>query len=289
MTMNKTRWLQVGLVCLALWPAHASAQGGPWKTYMATGAKAYQLGNYPEAEKQFAAALKEAEGFVPQDSRLARSLNNLAAVYRAQGKYGKAEPLLKRALANDEKALGPDHTDVATDLNNLALVYQAQGKSAEAEPPYKRALAIWEKALGSEHPNVATALENYATLLRATGRHTEAAKLEARAQQIRAKRAHEKPTRTRAAGPPIQAGALTNYGVHFASYENLDLAQQGWSEIWRKHWQMLTGVQPYIDYASLRGGQPQYRLYGRGLTKEQAEDLCWRLQLRNEPCAVISF
>ncbi len=32
-------------------------------TYMAAGAKAYLLGFYPEAEKQWAAAVKEAQGF----------------------------------------------------------------------------------------------------------------------------------------------------------------------------------------------------------------------------------
>ncbi len=78
MTTVKTRWLLVGLVCLALWPAYTSAQGGLWETYMAAATKAYQQGNYPETEKQLGAALKEAEGFGPQDLRLATSLNNLA-------------------------------------------------------------------------------------------------------------------------------------------------------------------------------------------------------------------
>ncbi len=106
MITHKTKWLLVGLVCLALWPAHASAQGGLWETYAAAGVKAYQQGNYPEAEKYLAAAVKEAEGFGPQDPRLATSLNNLAGLYHAQGKYAEAEPLHKRALAIREKALG---------------------------------------------------------------------------------------------------------------------------------------------------------------------------------------
>ena len=68
--------------------------------------------NYPEAEKQWSAALKEAEGFGPQDPRLATTLNNLGEVYRAQAKYAEGEPLYKRALAIREKALGPEHPDV---------------------------------------------------------------------------------------------------------------------------------------------------------------------------------
>ncbi len=45
MITHKMRWLLAGLVCLALWPVHASAQGGLWETYMAAGDKAYQQGN----------------------------------------------------------------------------------------------------------------------------------------------------------------------------------------------------------------------------------------------------
>ena len=73
---------------------------------------------------------------------MATSLNNLAALYKEQGRYADAEPLYKRALAIDEKAVGPDHPDVATSLNNLAALYKEQGRYADAEPLYKRALAI---------------------------------------------------------------------------------------------------------------------------------------------------
>ena len=43
----------------------------------------------------------------PEHPDVAISLNNLALLYRAQGRYAEAEPLLKRALAISEKALGP--------------------------------------------------------------------------------------------------------------------------------------------------------------------------------------
>ena len=62
----------------------------------------------------------------------ARALNNLALVYGAQGKYGEAEELFKRALAIREKALGASHPDVGQSLNNLANVYRDQGKYSEA-------------------------------------------------------------------------------------------------------------------------------------------------------------
>ncbi len=93
MITHKTKWLLVGLVCLALWPAHAFAQGGQWNTLNAAGIEAYQRGDYAEAEKQWSAALKEAEGFGPQDPRLATSLKDLAGLYHDQGRYAEAEPL----------------------------------------------------------------------------------------------------------------------------------------------------------------------------------------------------
>jgi tetratricopeptide (TPR) repeat protein len=83
-------------------------------------------------------------------------------LYDDQGRYLEAEPLYKRALAIDEKSLGPDHPTVGTRLNNLAALYDIQGRYAEAEPLYKRALAIAEKALGPDQPEVGGELNNLA-------------------------------------------------------------------------------------------------------------------------------
>jgi len=158
----------------------------PWKEYNNAGVEASEEARYGDAEESYLVALKEAEKFGDQDPRLATVLNNLASLFDAQGKYAEAEPLYQRALAIDEKALGPEHPDTAIDLNNLGGLYHDQGKYAEAEPLYQRALAIYEKALGPEHPNVATSLENYAFLLRETDRNAEADELEERARAIRA-------------------------------------------------------------------------------------------------------
>ena len=64
---------------------------------------------------------------------MGQTLNNLALVYRPQGKYREAEGLFERALAIREKALGASHPDVGQTLNNLAGVYQAPAKYTESE------------------------------------------------------------------------------------------------------------------------------------------------------------
>jgi hypothetical protein len=63
--------------------------------------------------------------------------------------------LIHRALAIDEKSLGPEHPNVAIRLGNLAQLLQATNRLTEAEPLMRRALAIDEKSFGAEHPKVA--------------------------------------------------------------------------------------------------------------------------------------
>lgn len=144
------------------------------------GQSLYKQGKYGES----ADAYRKAAAQRPDDTMI---MNNLGLSLMLAGSYDNTEPLFKRALAINEKALGPNHPDVATSLNNLAGLYKSQGKYTEAEPLYKRALAILEKALGADHPNVATVLGNYAVLLKKMNQAQEAAEMEARAKTIRAK------------------------------------------------------------------------------------------------------
>jgi tetratricopeptide (TPR) repeat protein len=75
-------------------------------------------------------------------------LNNLAAIYRVQGRYDEAEPLYMRALAILESVLDPDHhPDVARCLNNLAVIYQGQGRFAEALAASGHSVAVISRRL----------------------------------------------------------------------------------------------------------------------------------------------
>jgi len=145
----------------------------------------YQQGRYQEAiplAKRALAIREKALG--PEHPRVAASLNNLAALYKALGDYARAEPLYKRALAIREKVLGPEHPRVAESLNNLAVLYYSLGDHARAAPLFKRALAIREKALGPEHPYVATSLNNLARLYETLGDYARAEPLYKRALAI---------------------------------------------------------------------------------------------------------
>ena len=110
----------------------------------------------------------------PDHPDVATSLNNLADLYQAQGRYAEAEPLVPARLAIREKALGPDHPDVGTSLNNLADLYRDPGPLRRGRAAVSARLAISEKALGPDHPDVGTVLNNLAELYRAQGRYAEA-------------------------------------------------------------------------------------------------------------------
>jgi CHAT domain-containing protein len=105
---------------------------------------------------------------------VALSLNNLAMLYKEQGRYAEAEPLLQQSLKIKRKVLNEDHPDVALRLNNLAGLYHDQGRYAEAEPLYQQSLKIKRKVLNEDHPDVALSLNNLAMLYEKQGRYAEA-------------------------------------------------------------------------------------------------------------------
>src|SRR6516225_6057559 len=104
----------------------------------------------------------------------AATLNQQAVKLYNERRYSEAMPLAQRALAIQEKALGPNHPSVANLLNNLAFISVNQGRYADAEPLYKRSLAIREKALGPDHLDVAASLGNLAELYKDQGRYADA-------------------------------------------------------------------------------------------------------------------
>ncbi len=114
----------------------------------------------------------------------AEELNQQVLELYRQGRYNEAIPFAQRALAINEKILGPERLVTATALSNLAVLYATTGAYAQAEPLFQRALAISEKALGSAHPDTAQSLNNLAGLYRTIGAYAKAAPLLQRALAI---------------------------------------------------------------------------------------------------------
>jgi tetratricopeptide (TPR) repeat protein len=144
-------------------------------------------------------------------------LDRVATYLQARAEFGLAKPLFERALAINERVLGPDHPDLATSLNNLALLLRAQGELAAARPLCERALAIRERVLGPDHPDTASSLNNLAGLLQDQGELAAARPLYERALAIR----------ERVLGPdhPSTATSLTNLGTLLQAQGELEVAK----------------------------------------------------------------
>jgi len=113
--------------------------------YVLLGRAEYDTGHYAAAE----AALRKVLA-VHEDDPLV--LTNLGLVLSAEARFAEAEELQKRALAINERTLGPNHPKVARVLSNIADLYIAYGRYTESERLFTRAIAIDETALGHDDP-----------------------------------------------------------------------------------------------------------------------------------------
>jgi CHAT domain-containing protein/Tfp pilus assembly protein PilF len=138
----------------------------------------------------YKAGVDRAEKTKGADSpEMAVALSRLAAAYKAQGKYGEAEPLYIRAVTIFEKTLGTQESaEVAFSIDNLATLYMAEGQYTKAEPMCIRALSILERTLGPEDPETAMSLNNLAFLYKSQGRYSKAEPLYLRALAIQEKK-----------------------------------------------------------------------------------------------------
>jgi len=169
-----------------------------WKQLTEQGNEAYEQKKLAETELKFVAALRIAEKWAAQENlaelsaqeqnevhgHLAKSLNNMAALYHSQGKYTMAEDLYKRCLEVKKKLYGEDHLEVAINLHNLAALYSAKRRWQEAEELYKKSLYIKEQVLGEDSLELVLLLKNYALMLRRSNRDQDAEPIEERAAKI---------------------------------------------------------------------------------------------------------
>jgi tetratricopeptide (TPR) repeat protein len=132
-------------------------------------------------------------------------MDQLGVLLATKALHDKAEPLLRRALAIDERRFGPDHPNVTMHLNNLAELFRATNRFSEAEALLRRAIAIDEKSLGVDHPNVGSELNNLALSLMDAKRLVEAEPFVRRAIVIAEKNF--------GLDHPIVAGRLGNLAV----------------------------------------------------------------------------
>lgn len=132
--LRTRRGLRDALLALALLGAGgAAAQQAPdasarWRALSAEAMDAFRRGQSAEAAVAAERALALARGaFGPRHPQTLNSMNNLAFLYRSQGRHGEAEPLYREALQLTREMFGPQHPNTVRSASNLATLHRSQG------------------------------------------------------------------------------------------------------------------------------------------------------------------
>jgi eukaryotic-like serine/threonine-protein kinase len=87
----------------------------------------------------------ERAGQLDGDPKRAVMLNNVGSKLAMASRFREAEPYFRRALALNERDLGPEHPVLVATLNNVGNTLSALGRPTEALDVWRRALAILER------------------------------------------------------------------------------------------------------------------------------------------------
>jgi tetratricopeptide (TPR) repeat protein len=115
----------------------------------------------------------------------ARILERVALFEHEQGEDRQALVLHRRALALDERRLGPDHPQIATGLSHLGGYLRELGAYDEARDAFTRALAIRQATLAPDDLAIAESLSQLGMILWDLGRAAEARPLLEQALDLR--------------------------------------------------------------------------------------------------------
>ena len=104
-------------------------------------------------------------------------MNDVAELYRLQGKYAQAEPLAIKTLEISRRVLGDEHTETLANMNGLGVLYRCEGKHAQAEPLLTKSLEARLRLLGDQHPDTLASRSDLAALYRTENKYAQAAAL----------------------------------------------------------------------------------------------------------------
>jgi eukaryotic-like serine/threonine-protein kinase len=133
------------------------------------------LGIFPEAQKHLEQAMDLQRGRIPEDHPdMLGLMNDLAWLYRNQGKYAQAEPLAIKVMELRRRSLGENHPDTLDAMNRLGLLYRFEGKSAEAEQLLLKVIEIQRGASGQEDPATLYAMNTLGFVYQVEGKYAQA-------------------------------------------------------------------------------------------------------------------
>ena len=125
----------------------------------------FNLGDLDGAIARMEAAVAAQQALDPDAEFHAIVLGDLAVLYGQHKRPDEAEPLLRRALALQQKRNGVGHVSTARLLGDLANLRSAQGELEEAQQLREQELAICREAYGDDSRATATVQRSLGLLL----------------------------------------------------------------------------------------------------------------------------
>ena len=130
---------------------------------------------YPEADKYFRRALRQAEA---QNGHLygdvATALNEIGQNYYNQHDYAQALPYMEQALDLREQLAGKQSVSVAESYSNIGALNLRQGNSKDALKMLRNALKLYEQLQPAGDPLIAQARNNLGNALFSQKQYDEA-------------------------------------------------------------------------------------------------------------------
>ena len=179
------------------------------------------MGDYERAEP----FLQKAVSLAANTPAAAFSLNNLALVQKAIGKYAEAEQSYKKAIDIYQSLGKTNHPDYTNPINNLGELYRTMGRLQEAVYAFEEVIEVRKKTLGTDHPNYANAVNNLALVEFSLGMYTEAEKHLLECKEIYKKTLGEKDK--------FYANSLNNLASLYKAQGKLLKAEESYKECLR--------------------------------------------------------
>ncbi len=178
-------------------------------------------GDYNRAE----AALEQAVLLAGNTPAAAHSLNNLALVQKAIGKYAEAEVSYKNSIAIYKSLGRSNHPEYTNPVNNMGELYRTMGRLQEAVYAFEEVIEMRKRLLGTDHPNYANAVNNLALVEFTLGMYPEAEKHLLECRDIYKKTLGDKDK--------YYANALNNLASVYKAQGNLQQAEENYKECLR--------------------------------------------------------
>ena len=111
-------------------------------------------------------------------------LNNLAGLYKEQGRYDEATPLYLKSLEVSKRTLGEEHPDTLLIMHNLGGLYQVEEDYFEAKSLFQQCFEIRKRRFGGQHPSTLDSMRALAGNYFYQGLYSQAEKLFQRCYEI---------------------------------------------------------------------------------------------------------